>query len=364
MSAAASISENSIHEIQAAIVSHETNKNRKRKRYSVPNKSDPTTWPAIVQPINYDEYRKFIINMLVSKGNCVDSEAEKFTDPSAMKIFIKAVTHDSVIPFTSENNNYEMLEHFGDVTINKCITWYLKNRFPNIVNMGNKGVQIFSRQASFLKSKQFLSKFANKLNLHKFIQYRPLEYDFVKLDSDMSEELKTRSVIMDNSMREDAFEAFFAALEEVVDSRVDLGFPGVGYSICYKILSSIFDDEIIPTALDILVDSKTQLKEIFDGRKPRVSMWKGPGPKPANFESTVTVAGDTLEYKQDFGAQTVSLIVKLNKNLATPKTYVFNKSTRQGENADMMKKVAENELAREALVFLQQKHGPDFIRYK
>jgi hypothetical protein len=69
---------------------------------------------------------------------------------------------------------------------------------------------------------------------------------------------------MDLSMEEDAFEAFFAALEEVIDDKE--GMVGVGYSVAYSVLASFYDQRNIPTSLNDLVDSKTQLKEIFDKR--------------------------------------------------------------------------------------------------
>ena len=45
-----------------------------------------------------------------------------------MTYFSKAFTHSSVDP----NNNYEFLETLGDLTLNKCVLFYLCRRFPQL----------------------------------------------------------------------------------------------------------------------------------------------------------------------------------------------------------------------------------------
>jgi dsRNA-specific ribonuclease len=60
---------------------------------------------------------------------------------------------------------------------------------------------------------------------------------------------------------EDVFEAFFGATEYIIDSIV---YPGSGYSICYRLVVSLFNDMDISLSYEDLYDPITRLKEVFD----------------------------------------------------------------------------------------------------
>lgn len=109
-----------------------------------------------------------------------------------------------------------------------------------------------------IKSKAYLSVYCRKLGIDKYIRYRPLKY----LYTEAGGEPQVRTIAKDDSMKEDAFEAFFAAVEDVIDQKE--GVIGVGSSVVFSILSSFYAEQYIPTTLYELVDLKTQLKEIFD----------------------------------------------------------------------------------------------------
>lgn len=232
------------------------------KIYLVDNKP----WPTLIAP-NPVNFRKFIINILTTRGNVKSNEAEKYTDELGMNTFSRAFTHSSAFP-DDPVNNYEILEHLGDAVVNKNATWYLKNRFPDIIARGSNGVQYLSLQQKLITSKPFLSQYSIQLGLSDYIIWRPMP--FIYANEDMTN-AQPKHVVMDRSMREDVFEAFFSAIEEVIDQKENV--IGIGGHVTFSILSSFFDQQNIPTLLSELKDYVTQLKETFDTlRKYKSSM--------------------------------------------------------------------------------------------
>ena len=301
-----------------------------------------------MKEIDVTAYRKFIVDLIEKRGNVIRSEAEHYTDATAMPTFIKAMTHDSVNPH-DRADNYEMLEHLGDATVNKSATWYLKNRFPDIVKRGDLGVQIISKQKSLITSKPFLAKYSEFLGFVKFIRYRPLNFTYSKEDTEGAQSTQVKQVVLDRSMKEDVFEAFFAALEQTIDKKE--GMVGVGYAVCFKILRSLFDEQDIPYTKNDLVDAKTQLKEIFDKRKR---------------------LGDTIDY-DPLPREKGELHLRIKFREAPPGSeqlpdivmgpYSTNVRGMEGDYATNQKAV-EQSAARAALKYLQTTYGPAFVRYK
>lgn len=323
--------------------------------------SDPL--PPVVNGNRDDEYRQFIIKLLTTRAKIKLSDAEIYTDRDSMDLFIMAMTHDSVNP-TNRADNYEMYEHFGDATCNKSATWYLKNRFPDIVKKGDEGVQYISKQKSIITSKPYLAKYSDELGFSTFIRFRPIEFEYTKDSGNISQTERHKKVItIDRSMKEDVFEAFFGCLEDVIDKKE--GFPGVGYSVAYTILASTWNDKYIPFTKNELIDAKTQLKEIFDKRK---------------------INGDKLDYITDKDTKEVSLVVVLNKPGAVEvklayqptepfRTVIQDNTVLQfgplstnvagdGYDYETNKKIIEQKLARDAITFLAEKYGEEFKRYK
>jgi dsRNA-specific ribonuclease len=63
---------------------------------------------------------------------------------------------------------------------------------------------------------------------------------------------------------EDVFESFFGATEFIIDKKYKIG---MGYKICYKIISKLLDKINISINYEELVDPKTRIKELFDHNK-------------------------------------------------------------------------------------------------
>lgn len=182
----------------------------------------------------------FILNLLGRVHFLTDLKLEQ----SDIKIFEMAFTHPDVKSDISEN--YELLETLGDNTINKCVLWYISNRFPQLNSPD--AIDILTKlKISIIKSSSY-SELANQLGFFNFI----------------SHDIMSLSILYKRSILEDVFEAFFAAIEMVIDKKYK---QGMGYISCYKLLASILDEQEFSLKYELLSDNKTRLKELLDLQK-------------------------------------------------------------------------------------------------
>lgn len=169
---------------------------------------------------------------------------DKITDPKGMRLYTQAFTHESVNP----KENYEWLEILGDSTLNKCVVWYINNRFPQLHN--KEGVKVIARLKINLVSKKIFSEIARELGFMPYIRFDPSN--------------NNGKPILEADILEDTFEAFFGATEMLIDEAVSVG---SGYGICYNLLKSIMDPVPISLRYEDLFDAVTRLKETFDANK-------------------------------------------------------------------------------------------------
>jgi len=190
-----------------------------------------------------DEFVQFI-QQLLQRSKLRRSYIESLTDSQSIQIYERAFTHISMNP----ESNYEYLEILGDVTCNKSIVWYIKERFPELQN--TEGVKVIARLRINLVSKKHFSYLASKLGFMDFISYE--------------KEIKDTK---EKSLLEDVFEAFFGATELLIDQLLGIG---TGYSVCYRLLKSILDELPISLQYEDLYDPITRLKETFDYYKQQL----------------------------------------------------------------------------------------------
>jgi|UniRef100_A0A6C0CYY8 dsRNA-specific ribonuclease len=200
-----------------------------------------------------EEFRQLIISLL-KRANIKDKYIDVLTDESGMEKYAQAFTAASA----DSVNNYEFFEQLGDVTANKFIVWYIYRRFPELMNP--EGVEIVARIRINYGARQTFFEIANRLNFWPYISASEEERNTKKKD-----------------LLEDSLESFIGVTEFLIDTRIRVG---VGYSIAYDILGSVFDGIRISTKWEDLLDEKTRLKEIFDQNKEEL------GPK--NLEYTET----------------------------------------------------------------------------
>lgn len=188
-------------------------------------------------------FTDFIISLL-KKSNLKSSYISHLTNDVNIKTYENAFTHISIDPI----HNYEYLEILGDVTCNKSIVWYIKERFPELQN--SEGVKVIARLRINLVSKKNFSTIAENLGFQNFISYE--------------KEIKESK---EKSILEDVFEAFFGATELLIDNLLGVG---TGYSVCFRILKSILDEISISLKYEDLYDPITRLKETFDYYKQQL----------------------------------------------------------------------------------------------
>ena len=182
-----------------------------------------------------------LIRTVIARGNLKQKYINQLTSPENMEIFSQVFTHQSVC-VDRPDFNYEVYEQMGDVTANKFIVWYIYKRFPRL--KCTSGVKIVARLRINYGAKQSFYKIAESLGFWHFI----------------SASMDVRNREMKNIL-EDVFESFIGAVEYIIDNAFVIG---VGYSIVYAILESIFNEKTILLTYDSLYDSKTKLKELFD----------------------------------------------------------------------------------------------------
>jgi len=184
------------------------------------------------------KFTGFISNLLKKVYFLKDLKLEA----NDMYIFAKAFTHPDV-----SKDNYEFLETLGDNTNNKCILWYLSNRFPQL-NCPD-GIDIITKlKINIIKTESF-SSFAEELGFFNYISL---------YQKDQLGNWEKKEIL------EDVFEAFFAAVEIVINRKYK---HGMGYIACYKLMSIILDTKEYNIQYTDIVLAKTRLKELFDSRK-------------------------------------------------------------------------------------------------
>lgn len=181
----------------------------------------------------------------------------------ALPEYCKAFTHPDM-----SDDNYEMYEFIGDSVINHAIVKYVYEYYPN-VDVAN--VQVLARLKIHMASKSFLYRLAVQEGFMDWVQCPDEERE------------KNRRALL-----EDVFEAFFGCTYTWINRFVK---HGLGDTICYRILVSMFDKMELPSTYEDLVDSVTRLKELVDVHRERIVYtirW--------NFDSTRRVHIATLSF--------------------------------------------------------------------
>jgi len=184
-----------------------------------------------------NDFKRFIGNLL-KKAKLKSDMHEFLTTDSAFEIFDKAFTCKMVNP----EYNYDAYEQIGDGVLKHFFPTYFRKRF-NLTK--TEDVKVIARLVINYGSKGSFSSIADKLQF----------WDYITALNDTRYRKK-------KPLLEDAFEAFFGAIECIFDSSQK--HVGISYVISYSILQTIFDDIDISVEYNSLYDAKTRLKELCD----------------------------------------------------------------------------------------------------
>ena len=195
---------------------------------------------------------EFTIGILISRGKVEPEIAQTLLNPKGISLMKRAFTHWSI----PDEYNYELLETLGDTTYNKAVTYLLRRRFPELNNDPNGNYKL-SEASKLYKSKLKAPIFSDDLGLFRMARYRSLIYQpqpdtFPK---------KINQLCMDNKMKTDLFEAFIAAIEDLIDENL---YQNLGYAIAYNIIESLFENIELTINLSETKTNKAKLKELID----------------------------------------------------------------------------------------------------
>jgi dsRNA-specific ribonuclease len=240
--------------------------------------------------INYetnDMFRNLITNIL-KRGNLksktinllLDSEYQGF---KGIQHYGFAFTHKSI----HENNNYESYEFKGDSTANNCLVWYFSRRFPELNTTEN--VKTLARLKINYGSKKMFYTLGEKLGMWDYItagketrvirSKKKIDNRIVNVETENVVDIKQTKK---KSLLEDSFEAFIGVTQILLDEFVK---NGMGYKICYNIISKLYDDLEIKLDHESLYDPKTRLKELFDKYCDKFGKWGKDNVKAVQYKN-------------------------------------------------------------------------------
>jgi dsRNA-specific ribonuclease len=278
---------------------------------------------AIVHELNEKEFRLALIDILTKRGSLQLKTAEDLLDEQGMSQMKLAFTHPTML----EPHTYELFETLGDATVNKCIVWYLTRRFPQI-KRGESGNEIITEIKKTFINKASFSKRLTQIDMDKFIRYRELSY---------MEKGQEKRVVMDNSMREDVFEAMMGAIEDLIDSKIMVN---TGYCVIYNMITSVLDeDKNISINIGDVLDSKTKINEVFSKRK--------------SYGDEVVISGI---YSSERGGWigTASVTLSANPAIPGPSSPLKKEFTSHPQRS---KQIGEFDVAQQVLDFMEKEYG-------
>jgi ribonuclease-3 len=149
--------------------------------------------------------------------------------------------------FTDESydhdNNYDFLRGIGEMTLQQAIVQYIVRTYPEIFTPEKKA--IMTDMKKFMVQGDIIVDYFKETSPYPYIR---------------SEQPKVKLL--------EVFQAFLGATERIHSYQ-----PDVGYRKCYEIVSRIFKERLRINPFDsfeILVDSKTILKQMIDNKVPQL----------------------------------------------------------------------------------------------
>jgi len=223
----------------------------------------------VVNGIRGRQFRNMIFNTLFTKAKLPYDVLLKMCTPQTIRVFEMAFTAPSADP----EENYELLEFFGDAAYRKALQGVLVKRFPtfnpsqgsevrgkNIISIATK-VSYCARLEIILKSCNALATMAKDMSIVPYIS-------------------ASRDTI-DNKMKpllEDVLEAFIGALQYCVDQYVQTLeiIPKSVFRCVYNFVESLIMSYPIPTTYDDFFDDKSKFNVISNLTKTTLEMKRSP----------------------------------------------------------------------------------------
>jgi len=197
-------------------------------------------------------FKNLLWNIL-KKGKLKEHYINCLLTPEALAEYDKAFTSSTISSHVDPtsgkievnkiiSNNYETYEKLGDGIFDNFIGWYAFRRFGEVNNL--EQVKLLHIIRSKYGSKKEFAPISESLGFWPYISSSVYARNHEK-----------------KKLLEDVFEAFLGVTSFILDKNFR---NGVGYAICYDILSSIFDNIKFSTDFSEMIDYVTKLKQVFD----------------------------------------------------------------------------------------------------
>jgi dsRNA-specific ribonuclease len=203
-----------------------------------------------------DSFVSLISNILCTYGRIKKKYLKLFTTSENIKKYQRAFTSNSVNSFKNvetgkilgnpeSENTYELFKILGDNIFENFMVWYLHRRFPTLRNASD--VKVIARLKINYDLQYSFPNIAKELG---FLQYiSSSEYE---------------RMYNENTLLKSVFSSFLGVTYSIINDIVMKN--GIGFAICYDILSSFYDkmDIQLPSKFEELDNPITTLKQFFD----------------------------------------------------------------------------------------------------
>jgi len=233
-------------------------------------------------------YRQALRTALRRVWAHVPGSADWFVGDAIMGAYTCAFTPEAVDPHC----NYEFYEILGDASLNKSVTWYFQDRYPQL--RCARGVRYLARLKINTVAKDQLSRWTCLLGLAPFVRWEHAEDEKCASDETVSASASAWTTHQ-MSVLEDVFEAMLGVTELRVDALA--GDRGPGYRAVYSLVARLLDPVPFELTYEALWDAKTRLKELFDAhprwRLKYAATQRGPEASPSGFAVDVSMVRET-----------------------------------------------------------------------
>lgn len=207
------------------------------------------------------DFENFIRTLLV-RGKLKEKHIATLTSKENLKEFQICFTHKSADPV----RNYETYEWYGDVIINEFVCYYLRERYPDITNVG---------WLSKIKGKMASGKILGTLAMKEFEKFAIYGEEIAHFRNHPELDEENKYV----KMFEDFVEALCGCIVITMEKE---GFRhGTAVEICHNFLRTFYADLPISSKYEDVFDAVSRLKELYEN-KARNLRW--PNNKVYEFE--------------------------------------------------------------------------------
>lgn len=192
---------------------------------------------------------KNLIEHLLKLGRVKEKELGKFTDKKSLFKFRYSFIHKSY----AGKEISGLSKFLGDVVVDNCIAFYLKKRFPEIIN-----VNYLTRLKHNISKDGFLGLSVESTGILKYILYGE---DWKKSIEGFEDPHNSEKYI---KLLKGVFSSFIGTMVTIINEKT---IDGAGYVVAYNIIFHFLNKKPIPLDYEKVFQPHYRLKEVYDKLK-------------------------------------------------------------------------------------------------